>query len=138
MADPSITSTIGNFITAGASTVISYANLSYIDIIDEIEYPIANVLDNYISDLKKQTVTVVFSEAEYLKYKYKPRLLSYNVYGNTELYFVILALNNICTAKEFNSKSIQLLTVDNMNSFMTSIYTAEKAGLDTYNSKNNI
>ncbi len=37
-----------------------------------------------------------------MKYKYRPKLLSYDIYDNAELYYIILRLNDLYNVKDFN------------------------------------
>ena len=64
-----------------------------------------NLINDYLPLIKEKAVTVVLDDDEYNKYLYKPKLLAYDVYKNTELYYVILLLNNVCSIKEFDNIS---------------------------------
>ena len=44
------------------------------------------------------------SDKEYEKYKYKPKILSYDLYGTTELWFLLLHANELYSESEFNTK----------------------------------
>lgn len=135
VTDPRLAHTLSEFLAAlSSSAVVSYPKLSFIEKIGTIEYPIKNVLSDYIYELKKQARSVTLNEQEALKYMYKPKLLSSDVYGSTELHYVILMLNDICDIKEFTINPILMLTKEDMSSFISSIYNAEKASIETYNS----
>src|SRR5574344_2109562 len=94
-------STLAEFISYSNSTKISYNNLSFIDILDDIKFPIVNIIDDYVDEIKDKSFDVTLSDKEYLKYKYRPKLLANDIYGNGEYYFIILAINGICNVKEF-------------------------------------
>ena len=68
-----------------------------------------NILDDYLDELKLISKTVELSDTEYIKYLYKPRILAYDIYGDPELFFIILKLNNLCSSKEFNLKKLKLI-----------------------------
>lgn len=131
---PKDTYTLEQYANSGKTVTISYNNLSYRELIDSnLIIPIFNVLDDYIDDLKHIAVQVQLSDDQYYKYLYKPKLLAQEIYGNSELYIIILRLNGMCDMKEFNKKKIKMLTKDNMNEALTSIYNAEKKFIDQYN-----
>lgn len=137
-SDPGKTSTIAEFISFKNSDDISYNNLSFRDKYDNIIYPIKNIIDDYIDELKELVVEVTMSQEEYLKYKYKPKLLANDVYGNGELDFIILRLNDICNMKEFDSQTIKLIRDNDLDEFLTAIYSSNKEDIDIYNSNSEI
>lgn len=134
MANPKDTYTIEQFIEAGTGNPITYSKLSMIEYYNEIKFPIFNVIQDYMEEMKLATVTVTLNDKEYIKYMYKPKLLAYDIYGNPELYFIILALNNMCSVKDFDIKKIKLLKTEILNEFITYIYNAEKKAIEIYNS----
>ena len=134
MANPKDTYTIEQFIDAGSGNPMSYSKLSMVEYYEDIKFPVFNVMQDYIDDMKAATVTVTLNDTEYLKYIYKPKLLAYDIYGNPELYFIILALNNMCSVKDFNMKKIKLLKTEALELFITYIYNAEKKSIDIFNS----
>lgn len=136
MPKPKDTYNLEDFIEAGENVNISYNKLSMIDSYSGIDYPAINVINDYMNELKLVTVTVTFSDDEYRKYKYKPKLLAHDIYGNPELYFIILLINNIYSVKDFSRKKIKMISKSNMADLMTYIYNAEKKSLDEYNNKN--
>lgn len=129
-------STLAEFISYSNSTKISYNNLSFIDILDDIKFPIVNIIDDYVDEIKDKSFDVTLSDKEYLKYKYRPKLLANDIYGNGEYYFIILAINGICNVKEFTMKTLKLLRRDDLVDVVTRIYNAEKNNIEIYNSKN--
>lgn len=134
MASPKQTYTIEDFIIEGKAVTITYDNLAYIERISNGSYmPIFNVLDDYMAELNSITVTVELTDDELIRYAYKPKLLANDIYGNPELFFVILLINGICDVKEFNMKKIKMISQDNMNLALTLIYNAEKKMIDRYN-----
>lgn len=136
MADPRTTHTLSEFIAAGkTSTNIDYSKLSFIEKRDSIEYPLWNILNDYLYEFKQSTLTITLDDDEQFKYKYRPKLLANEIYGNPELYFVILLMNDICNVKDFAPKSIKLLRVDDMNDMLSKIYNAEKRNIQIYNGK---
>lgn len=136
MALPQDTTTIEALVQAGKTVIAKYQNFSYLEQASNgTIVAIKNVIWDYIDELKNASVMVRLSDSEFYKYKYRPKLLCFDVYGNTELDFVIMALNNIADVTEFNSQSFRMLKVQDMNELMTLIYNAEQKAISNYNSK---
>ena len=57
-----------------------------------VEGSILNVINDYMDELKQLAVNVQFDKNQYFKYRFKPKLLCHDVYGNPELYYIILLL----------------------------------------------
>lgn len=134
-SNPSKTSTIEQFISFKNDDSVSYNNLSFKDKYNNIIYPIKNIIDDYIDELKELSVDVTMSDEEFLRYKYRPKVLANDVYGNPELDFIILTMNGICNVKEFDSKNIKLIKDRDLDDFITAVFNANKEDLDTYNSE---
>lgn len=136
MALPQDTTTIEALVQSGKTVMAKYYNFSYLEKASNgTLVSIKNVIWDYIDELKNASVMVKLTDAELYKYKYKPKLLCYDLYGNTELDFVILALNNIADVTEFDSQTFRMLKVQDMNELMTLIYNAEIKAIESYNSK---
>ena len=63
-------------------------------------------------ELKDIKVKITLSNEEYSKYRYNPKVLSYDIYGTTELWFLILEANELHSINEFNSRTIYLFKTD--------------------------
>lgn len=133
--NPKDTYTIQEFIVAGENITISYDKLSFKEKFGDIEYPMFNVLNDYIYEMKLLAKEVTFTDTEFLRYKYRPKLLANDVYKNSELDFIILVLNNMCNVKEFDNQKIKLFNISDMTDFVQSLYNAEKENIEIYNSK---
>lgn len=133
---PQNTTTIEQFVESGKSVTISYFNMSFIDMMSNGTWiSILNAVSDYLPELSNACVTVELSEDQQRAYFYKPKLLCYDVYGNPELYFVILLLNDMADVKEFTKPQIKMLRKEHMSSLMSYIYNAEKTAMDSYNDK---
>lgn len=137
VTDPNKTSTIEEFIRFKDDATVSYNNLSFRDRYDNIIYPIKNIIDDYHDELMALTKDITLNDMEYIKYRYRPRLLANDIYENPDLDFIILAINGICNMKEFDSPNIKLIRVDELEEFLTTIYNANKKDIDVYNSLSN-
>ena len=139
LTDPRLAHKLSEFISAGeGSDAVSYTKLSYIEKVDNVHYPIKMVLEDYMYEFISSAKTCVMTTEEYLKYKYNPKRLASDVYGSTELYYVILLMNNMCNIRDFDLSTVKLLSKEDMTSFMSKVYSAEKSDIDTYNNSHNV
>ena len=76
---------------------------------------------------------VTLSEQEYLRYRFRPKLLADFLYGNGELYYIILWLNDIWSVKDFNFREVRLISKSQMSQALSSINGSEKSFIDSYN-----
>ena len=67
-----------------------------------------NIADKYAVELEENKRSIELNTKEYYKYRYNPKLLSYDIYGTTELWFFILMANELYTAIEFNLHKLVL------------------------------
>lgn len=129
-------SNLSDFIYQGRQNTISYQNLSYVQPFEDIKFPIFNVVTyDYLQEFKDAAVTINLTNDEFDKYKYKPRLLSIDLYGTTELFFVILAVNGMASEKEFSKQTIKLIPVSTLKDMMQQVYANEKQHIRSYNSR---
>lgn len=124
------TYTISQFIAEKNSNDITYSNYSIFErsiTNPDLVYAIDNIIYTYLDDLKKLCKTVIVNLHEKAKYIYKPKLLSYDIYGSTELSFVLLAVNGKCNLKEFDliDNMFYALTPSDMASMLNKIKLAE-------------
>lgn len=126
---PERTATVEDFIDMGDTDDITYANFSIlVKCIGEnsiVQYAQDNIIYDYLPELNERTVTLTMTDNEFIKYRYKPKLLAYDLYGSTEVYFVIMALNGMCNIKDFNKKKLKLLYKSDLIELLNEIYSAE-------------
>lgn len=130
---PATTYTITDFINEGKSDDLTYANFAVIRNSKLGQYTEINVLDFYLDELKKVSLKIeTFSEEEIAKYKYQPDLLAYDIYGSTQLDFIILLLNGIIDPKEFDFSRGYILvpTKTNLYNILEKIKNAENKWLN--------
>lgn len=121
-----LTYTVEDFIKITSMDNISFEQLSFLDKSNDIIMITYNILNDYKDEIDDLTVTINLTDDEFLKYCYKPRMLSYDIYGDTEMFFIILFVNNICSAKEFNKRKIKMLRKSHMEEILSLIYNSEK------------
>lgn len=132
---PELTYTLQDFVDLRDADPLTYYNLSVLlksITLPNLFYSSDNIVYDYIGEFKNVAKTVVLSDEDLIKYQYKPKLLSYYLYGSAELYFVLLALNGTCNIKDFNMKRFKALRPDDMNNLLNAIYNAETEYI-TYN-----
>jgi hypothetical protein len=127
--------TLEDFAASKPSNKLSYYDLSLLQKSNgnNIEFSIYNVISDYMADINAVTVDIVLTEEEYMKYRYKPKLLANKVYGNPELFFIILLVNGIWSVKDFNYRKIKLVKRKDLSTMLSSINSSERSFLDTYN-----
>lgn len=129
MASPEKTYTVEEFIKAGQGVTLTYQNLSLINKLeDNIKFPFMNVFNTYVDDILDSALIkmVKLTDDEYFKYQFRPKLLAYDIYGSTDAYFIILAINRILSPKDFTAKTIKMISKQDLNKLMSYIYNAEK------------
>lgn len=129
---PDKCSSIEDFIATGEyGASITYYNFSILQVERseddsfEIHFTIDNVINDYLDIIKEAATNIQLTPAEQRKYFYNPDLLSYDLYGTTELDFLILIMNGILDPKEFNMPNILLLGKNELTKIVGRIYTAE-------------
>lgn len=133
-SDPAKAFKLSQFIKTGRQApTISYTDLSYRESHSGISFVIKNVLNDYLIEMKQLACKVMLSDKEYEKYKFKPKLLSYDIYGTTEYYVYILLINDMCNVLEFDTKKLLLIPKTTLNNALSSIYRVEKANLLEFN-----
>lgn len=135
---PDQASTLEDFITLGKSGAnITYYNYSVLQVENttdgkmQIQFVQDNIVNDYMEILQDNAVKVELNQDEQNKYYYNPDLLSYDIYGSTELDFIILKLNGIIDPKDFDLPKIKLIQADTLIELLSDIYNAESKHLLT-------
>jgi hypothetical protein len=115
--------------------------MSFIEERERIQFAVGNIItDDYYPELKAKCVKVHLDDKEIQKYKYRPKMLAYDVYDNAELYYIILRINDLYSVKDFNisKKYIYLLPKKELNAFLADVYTFSNDNILTFNSNHKI
>lgn len=133
-SNPARTYTLTDFVDIGRQDELTYGNFSTLFKKDNnFSYVDQNILDYYIEELKGicKKVTKISSE-EIAKYKYSPDLLAYDLYGSTQLDFILLLCNGIIDPKEFDFKKSYILVppYEDLYNLLSSIYNSESTWLE--------
>ena len=131
----STTFTLDQFADSKSSNDISYYSMSLLerDPNANIEYDVFNVVSDYMNELKEMSHSVTLTDTEYYTYRFKPKLLAKFLYGNTELYFIILWLNDMWSVKDFNLRTIKLIKNTELAEALSKINASEKSFIKAYN-----
>ena len=136
MALPQETTTIEEFIESGKSVTVSYPTFSFTDTMSNgTAISVLNVINDYIPEMLSACINVELDKNQQCTYFYKPKLLCFDIYGNPELYYIILLLNDMADVKEFTKPVIKMPRKEHMNLLLSNIYNAEKAAINAYNTK---
>lgn len=118
------TYTLDQFISMQSSDQLTYKNFAILEKYNNIEYLDHNLIDDYLTEFLSVAVELVLDDSQFIRYKYSPDLLSYDVYGTTQLDFVILALNDMVDPKEFTKKKIKMLYNSAIKELMSYVYNS--------------
>ena len=132
------TYTLDDYIACQSSTVVCYNNLSFIDTYDGIDYNTYNVISDYVDELRDMCVTVELSKDELEKYRYRPKLLCYYIYGNAELFPIILIINDMYSQKQFTKSKLLMPTKETMTNISKWLYNSNKTAIQEYNNTNKL
>lgn len=130
ITDPIRTSTIEDFIDLSENQEIDYNSLALFteDITNStFIYSFESVLNTYLEELKAISVEYTMTDKEYLEYRWRPYKMAQDLYGTTQLYFVILYINDTCNVKDFSlkSKTIKLIPGSRLKELLEMIVSAE-------------
>jgi len=131
--------TIDDFISSSDSIKMKYSELSLNDMFGpdkNIEFPIFNVYDDYIDELKSLAKTVELTDEEYNRYYQAPKLLANDKYKNSELDFIIMRLNGIYDPKDFTLRTLLLLKPSDLNLCLSKMLISNRSFIETYNQNN--
>lgn len=107
--------TVDQLINIGSTKELTFYKTSIHDSIDHIEYVEKNIYDDYIEELLEVSVLISLTDKEYHKYRYKPKVLAHDLYKSTDLYYLLLLVNDIVSEKDFDFKTLRVIPPANIN-----------------------
>lgn len=137
-SDPAKTFTLEDFVKLGDADDATYFNYSIIEKQDNIIFTDHSLIDDYLSELSQLCQTVALTEEEYKKYRYAPDLLAYDIYGSTQLDFIILKANDIVDPHEFILRSIKLPVASLLSTILQDIHQANEGYIEQNRLDNDI
>lgn len=131
------THTLSEFIAISNAITDNFSHRTFcmMETRDGIEYAVYNVLDDYLTELKQQALTIKLTDKEKDTYIYNPKLLSYKIYNTTLWYYIILRLNNLCNVHEFTISSGKLLLIplNKLKILLSTIINSNSKSIKQYN-----
>lgn len=103
------TISVQDFIALRTSDEITYYNYSILEYLNGFDMFVTNLLYDYDDELQDISVVVTLTDIERAKYRYKPYLFAYDVYGSAEMKFIVMMMNNIIDPKEFDFNKVRLI-----------------------------
>ena len=110
-------STIQDIISAGKELKMCNRELSLKSVLvnsadEKYIVNMSNLFEKYYEILLENTVIVVLTDEEYLKYRFKPKVLSYDLYGTKELHYMLLRLNYVYSVINFDFKELRVFNTN--------------------------
>lgn len=110
-------STIQDVISAGKELKLCNRELSLKQVLtnsadEKFIVNITNLFERYYEILLDNSVIVVLTDEEYLKYRFKPKVLSYDLYGTKELHYLLLRLNYVYSVINFDFKELRVFNTN--------------------------
>lgn len=134
-AKADLTYTVQDFIDLRSSDEITYYNYSILEYLNGFDMFITNLLYDYEDELNGLAVVVRLSDVEKIKYRYKPWLFSYDIYGSAETQFIIMMLNGIIDPKEFDFNRVKVLRPADLQNVLNRINSVNESYLNNNRSK---
>lgn len=129
------TSTVEDFIAMRSSDELTYYNYSILEYSKGYDMFITNLLYDYDDEFNDVTITLQLTNKEKSKYRYKPYLLAYDIYGSAELDFIIMMLNGIIDPKEFDFNKVKIVRKSDLNTLLNRITSINEKFLNVMKSR---
>lgn len=110
-------STINELISLGKEFKISNNTLSFKELLvnsngEKYVINLNNIIDRYYDILLDHTTIVTLTDDEYERYRFKPKVLSEDLYGTQELHFLLLRLNHITSVLQFDFTELKVFNTN--------------------------
>lgn len=131
--NPAKTSMLETFCDMKDQDELTYTTLSILRYQFGIEFAEECLTDYYMKELKSIcTKADNIRHEDRVRYQYRPDLLSYDLYGTTQLDWIIMLCNGIIDPKDFDMKSSYLYApkTSALRAFLSRVYNSEGNWLD--------
>lgn len=91
-----------------------------------VKFPFSSIINKYKDFLYNIIQTIELSEEEQDYYQFKPKMLSEDLYGTTELWDTILILNDVVSVSEFKPKKLKLYDPSKFKKYLNEIMLMEE------------
>ena len=120
---------ISDFINYGKGLSLSKADLYLKEKTQSgILYNATLILDEYWDFIQSYIKTVHMNDTQYFRYKYRPRIMCIELYGMAELTPLILRVNNMISAMEFDKRTIKIFD-ESILTFINQVLVLEKPAI---------
>lgn len=126
---------VAQFISMRSTDSNTFYNYSVLNYLNGTEYAITNILYDYQDELDKLTVRLRLTDKDFIKYRYRPSLLAYDIYGSEECDFIIYILNGILSPREFDFKLVKIILPSDLPEILGRIYSANDEFINKINSQ---
>lgn len=125
-------STIQSVIDEGLETKMLSTTLSLKEIItnsagEKFIVNMFNLYEKYYEILLDHVVIATLTEAEYRRYRFQPKLLSFDLYGTKELHYMLLRLNHVYSVINFDFTEVRVFKPTVLN-LLNEIMVVEAEG----------
>lgn len=126
-------STIKDYINKYRNLDVSYDTLYMKEVNttssgEQFILPVEPITLKYMTDLEEIVITKTFTGKEERKYFYNPQVLSYDLYGSTQYWYLLLELNEMTSAMEFNRSTIKVYN-GSLPAMINAILAAEEKAI---------
>lgn len=90
-----------------------------------INVPYLSLTNKYKDFLSAIVVNVTLTPEEVTRYRYKPKMLSYDLYGTTELWSSLLEINNVVSTIDFSFEKLNVYDPAKINALINEILILE-------------
>lgn len=122
--------TIQQQIAYGNALKISNSTLNYQKVLavnsDKMVINFESILTDYRYFLDKHITTKTFTNDEYLKYRFRPKSLSYDLYSTIEYASLLLVINHVVSVSEFDFQTVNIYD-DQVQTFLNEVLNKEKS-----------
>lgn len=91
----------------------------------DVEIPFSSLLNKYRDYLSNIIVTIILDDEAQAKYRFKPKLISNELYGTTELWDTILILNSCARVCDFQPVRLKLYDPTELKKYINTILIIE-------------
>ena len=106
---PDATTTLPSFITSGKKLSISHESITMkYQLNDDTIISFQGLMQKYHHALTNYIEEIELSDEEYDRYRFRPKLLSQDLYGTPELWSELLYINHMMSTTDFNKRAIKV------------------------------
>ena len=92
-----------------------------------IRFPFSSIVNKYKDYLSNIIIEIELNAEEQAMYLYKPKLLSEDLYGTTELWDTILILNDCQSVIDFKPRFVNIYDPENLKELLNEIMLIEES-----------